>query len=100
MTTQKTQIKCDGFSVSFKDNMMHLDLVTLSKTAKDDKGRPMVEITTEVVMTPDALFRSLAMFQKMMKMAMERGKARMEATAKTANGKAKDDAAAQPQAAN
>lgn len=100
MTTQKTQIKCDGFSVSFKDNMMHLDLVTLSKTEKDDKGRPMIDVTTQVVMTPDALFRSLAMFQKMMKMAMERGKARMETTGKAANGKAKEDAAPQPQAAN
>ncbi len=79
MTTQKTQITCDGFSVSFADNMMRLDLVTLSKTEKDDKGRPMVEVTTQVAMTPDALFRSLAMFQKMMKMAMERGQARMQA---------------------
>lgn len=78
----KNQIKCDGFSVSFADNMFRLDLVTISKTEKDDKGRPKLESTTQVMMTPDALFRSLAMFQKMMKMAMERGKERMAAAAK------------------
>ena len=95
MTAQKTQIKCDGFSVSFADNMMRLDLVTLSKTEKDDKGRPIVEVSTQVVMTPGALVRSLALFQKMMKMAMERGMARMEA-----NGKTKETPGAQPRASN
>ena len=91
----KNQIKCDGFTVSFVDNMMRLDLVTLSKTEKDDKGRPLVEVSTQVVMTPEALFRSLAMFQKMMKMAIERGKARMEA-----NGETPEAPAARPQVIN
>ena len=83
------QIYCDGISnVTFVGNMVRLDLVALSPTTKDQQGRPMPELRSQVVMPPEAFIRSFAMFQSLMKQLVDKGVVKFQAAPQDAGAKA------------
>ena len=68
------EIFADGIGdISFGNGVIRVDLVSLSATAKDDKGQPLRELRQRVIMSPQGFLETYAAMENVLQKLVEMG---------------------------